>query len=410
MEILLIGFRNIARNPRRTALNIIALAIGMAMMIFGIGWIRGYSTTIYSGVKRLETGDLQVLREGYLDQQRRLPLDIAIPDADAAAALIERDPLVSAVAPRIDFSATVGTRAGTVRVLGRAIDPASESRVTSIREFMTGGTYLSSDTGGVLIGAPLAAKLGARVGHLIALSAVDKYSVQNFVEVPVRGIFRFGFPSMDQGLVLVDLATARGLLGMTGAATRLVVRLKNGVSETTALSSLGTSLAPAGDRVYSWRRFAEAIVTATTADIGGFWIVFMIIFLLIIIGMLNSMSMSVQERTREIGTLRAIGIRRSQLTFLFMSEAASLALVAAIIACLLGGAVALYMQRVGFDFSSTSLEMPIPFGHRFTGDYRLADFFTAAVVGVVTALVGSLLPTRRAARLSISRSLGVRVE
>ena len=409
MEIFLIGLRNIARNPRRSALNITALAIGVAMMIFGLGWIRGYSTTIYSGVKRLETGDLEVLREGYLEHERRLPLDIAIPDAASAAQRIEGESLVDAVAPRIDFSATVGTPAGTVRVLGRAIDPAAEARVTSIREFVTQGTYLLSD-GGVLLGAPLAAKLGARVGQLIALSAVDRYSVQNYVEVPVRGVFRFGYPSMDESLVMVDLATARGLLGMTGAATRLVVKLKQGASAATALASIGKSLAGTGEVVYSWRRFAEAIVTATTADIGGFWIVFLIIFLLIIIGILNSMSMSVQERTREIGTLRAIGIRRSQLTFLFMSEAASLALVAAAIGCLLGGAVAFYMQRVGFDFSSTSLEMPIPFGHRFTGDYRLADFLTAAAVGIITALAGSLLPTRRAARLNISRSLGARVE
>ncbi|MGA2481085.1 MAG: FtsX-like permease family protein [Spirochaetia bacterium] len=410
MEIFLIGFHNIARNPRRSVLNVIALSIGVAMMIFGLGWIRGYSTTIYNGVKRLETGDLQVLRQGYLDQERRLPLDIAIPDAASAASWIERNPLVTAVAPRIDFSATVGTQAGTVRVLGRAIDPAAEARVTSIREFVTEGVYLSSDSGGVLIGAPLASKLGVKVGQLIALSAVDRYSVQNYIEVPVRGVFRFGYPSMDESLVLVDVTTARGLLGMTGAATRLVVRLKEGASESNALTSIGKSLAGTGDIVYSWRRFAEAVVTATTADIGGFWIVFLIIFLLIIIGMLNSMSMSVQERTREIGTLRAIGIRRSQLTFLFLSEAAALALVAAAIGCLLGGAVALYMQQVGFDFSSTSLEMPIPFGHRFTGDYRLSDFLTAAAVGVATALAGSLLPTRRAARLNISRSLGARME
>ncbi len=410
MEILLVGFRNIARNPRRSILNITALSIGMALMIFGLGWIRGYSTTIYSGVRRLETGDLQVLREGYLDQERRLPLDIEIPDADSAALRIERDPLVAAAAPRIDFSATVGTQAGTVRVLGRAIDPEAEARVTAVREFVTGGKYLSADNGGVLLGAPLAAKLGVKAGQLIALSAVDKYSVQNYVEIPVQGIFRFGYPSMDENLVLVDLTTARGLLGMTDAATRLVVRLKEEASETTALASIGKNLAGTGNVAYSWRRFAAAIVTATSADIGGFWIVFLVIFLLIIIGMLNSMSMSVQERTREIGTLRAIGIRRSQLTFLFMSEAASLAVVAAAIGCLLGGLCALYMQQVGFDFSSTSLEMPIPFGHRFTGDYRLSDFLTAAGVGVATALAGSLLPTRRASGLNISRSLGVRVE
>ena len=410
MEIFLIGLRNIGRNPRRSALNVIALAIGVAVMIFGLGWIRGYSTTIYSGIKRLETGDLQVLREGYLDQERRLPLDIAIQDAGSVASRVEGEPFVSAVAPRIDFSATVGTQAGSVRVLGKAIDPAAEARVTAIREFITQGAYLSPEVGGVLLGAPLASKLGARVGQLIALSAVDRDSVQNYVEVPVQGIFRFGLPSMDENLVFVDLATARDLLGMPGAATRLVVRLKEGSPETPALTAVGKRLAGTGDHVYSWRRFAPVIVSATSADIGGFWIIFIIIFLLIIIGIINSMSMSVQERTREIGTLRAIGIRRSQLALLFMAEAASLALAAAAIGCLLGGIGAWYVQTVGFDFSSTSLEMPIPFGHRFTGDYRFWDFLTAAGTAVAAAMAGNFLPTRRAARMNIPRSLGTRVE
>ena len=410
MGLAAIGLRNIARNPRRSALNITALGIGVAVMIIGLGWIRGYYTTIYGGVKRLETGDLQILRDGYLDQERRLPLDIVIPDAYAVARRISADPLVEAVAPRVDFSATVGTEAGSVRVLGRAIEPAAEARVTTIRQFIQQGSYFSPDKGGILLGAPLARKLGLVTGQSVALSAVDKYSVQNFVEVPVAGIFLFGLPSLDEGLVIVDMATARGLLSTPGAATRLVVRLKDGVSERKAAASIRELLRGMGDSVYSWRAFAGVIVSATSADIGGFWIIFFVIFLLVIIGIVNSMSMAVQERTREIGTLRAIGIRRSQLAVLFLVEAASLALVAAAIGCLLGGLFAWYMTSVGFDFSSTSLEMPIPFGHRFTGDYRPVDFLFGSAVSLASALTGSLLPTRRAARLSIPRSLGTRVE
>ena len=156
--------------------------------------------------------------------------------------------------------------------------------------------------------------------------------------------------------------------------------------------------------MYSWRTFAAVIVSATSADIGGFWIILFVMFLLVVIGIVNSMSTAVQERTREIGTLRAIEIRRSQLVLLFLVEAASLALVAAAIGCVLGGLFAWYMTGVGFDFSTTSLEMPISFGHRFTGDYRPVDFLVAS------ALAGSLLPTRRAARLFIPRSLSARVE
>jgi ABC-type lipoprotein release transport system permease subunit len=409
MGLIAVGLRNLTRSPRRTVLNVTALGLGVAVMIIGLGWIRGYYTTIYGGVKRLETGDLQVLRDGYLDQERRLPLDLAIPGSASLVRKIAADPLVSAVAPRIDFSATVGTEAGSVRVLGRAVDPTAEALVTITPAFVRQGSWLSPGKEGLLLGAPLARKLGVNVGQLVALSAVDKDSVENFVEAPVTGIFRFGLPWMDDGLVFVDLATARQLLGIPDAATRLVVRLKKGAAESSALASVTRLLEGTGTQTYSWKRFAQVIVSATSADIGGFWIIFMVIFLLIVIGIINSMSMTVHERTREIGTLRAIGIRRSQLTLLFLAEAACLALAAAILGCVLGGIFAWYMTSVGIDFSSTSLEMPIPFGHRFTGDYRVSDFLLAGVVSLASALAGSIVPTRRAARMAIPRALSARV-
>ncbi len=410
MGLLRLGLYNLLRNPRRSALNLTALALGVAVMIIGLGWIRGYYTTIYGGIRRLETGDLQILRDGYLDEERRLPLDLAMTDVSALVRRVAADPQVMAAAPRIDFSATVATGAGTVRILARAIDPAAERQVTTVAQFIQSGSYLAPGTGGLLIGAPLAKKLGAEVGHLIALSAVDRSSVENFVEVPVAGIFRFGLPSMDENLVLVDLATARGLLGMPDQATRLVIRLNRGATEQSARASLSAALHGTGARVYPWQRFAQEIVAATSADIGGFWIVLLVIFALVGVGIINSMAMVVQERTREIGTLRAIGIGRPPLTLLFMSEAAWLALAAALAGCLLGGIVAFYVQTVGFDFSVTSLEMPIPLGHRFTGDYRASDFLAASAVAVAAALAGSFVPTRRAARMSIARALGSRVE
>ena len=410
MELLGIGLRNILRNPRRSTLNIAALALGMAVMIIGLGWIRGYYTTIYRGIRGLDTGDLQVLRPAYLDEERRLPLDLALNGVSSLSRRVAANPGVNAVAARIDFGATVSTGRGSVRVLGRAVDPVAEPLVTRDGEFITQGSYLVRGRSGVLLGAPLARKLGIAVGHLVSLTAVDRHSVQNFVEVPVAGIFRFGIPSMDDTLVFVDLATARDLLGMQDAATRLVIRLDNGTRESAALASLSADLRGSGVSVYPWRRFAQEIVAATSADIGGFWIVLVVIFALVAVGIVNSMAMVVQERTREIGTLRAIGIRRPQLVLLFLSEASWLALAASLVGCLLGGAVALYVQSVGFDFSSTSLDVPIPLGRRFTGDYRATDFLVAGAVALGAALAGGLIPTRRAARLVIARALGSRVE
>lgn len=411
MELIRIALRNVARNWRRSVLNVVAIAVGVAVMIFGQGWVRGYYETIYTGIRNFDTGDVQVLRDGYMAQQRRLPLDIAIDNYRALADRIKGDPSVEAVTPRIDFSATIGTDVGSVPVLGRAIDPREEAKITVIKQFIDQGSYLEANGGGVLIGAPLAKKLKVSVGDTVSVSAVDRYSAQNYIQAVVRGIYQFGYPPVDQNMVFVDLSTAQELLGMHGQATRLVVKLKHGVGESYGLASVRKQLVGTGETAYSWRRFAQAVVLATQSDIGGFRIMMVIMYLLIIIGILNSMSMSVQERTREIGTLRAIGIRRPQLVGLFLSEGAWLALFGAVLGAILGGVIVYFMEVVGFDFSSiSSVDMPIPFGHKFTGDYLPRDFLMAAAVAVVTAVAGSFLPIRRASRRNIADSLGAHVE
>ncbi len=411
MEILRIGFRNVTRNWRRSVLNIVAIAIGVSVMIFGQGWVRGYYHTIYSGVRNFETGDVQILANGYLAEQRRLPLDMAIGNFQGLAAKVKNDPRVAAVAPRIDFSATIGTDKGSIRVLGRAIDPGSEAKVTVLKQFIQTGSYLKDNAGGVLLGAPLAKKLGVSVGDSVTVSAVDKYSAENYIQARVTGIYRFGYPPMDNNTIFIDLPTAQALLGMKAEATRLVVKLKPGVSEASGLAAVKNIVSGTKESAYSWRTFAQAVVLATSGDIGGFRITMVIMYLLIIIGILNSVSMSVQERTREIGTLRAIGIRRSQLMSIFLAEGFWIAILGSVVGCILGGAIAYYLGVVGFDFSKiSSTDLPIPFGHKFTGDYLPIDFLLASAVGVLATVAGSYLPVRRASRRNIAWSLGAHIE
>jgi putative ABC transport system permease protein len=123
------------------------------------------------------------------------------------------------------------------------------------------------------------------------------------------------------------------------------------------------------------------------------------------------MSMAVHERRREIGTLRAIGMKRTQLVRLFLAEGASIAAMGALVGAILAGLVGMYVGIVGFDLSVLAgTGLPLPFGDRFTADFRPWDFLLGAAISAITAIVGSLLPTRRASRLSIADALGSHLE
>lgn len=410
MELFQMGWRNLQRNRRRTALNVVALAIGIAIMIVSVAWVRGYFTSLFEGIIELDTGHAQVLHEEYRAEQRRLPLDLTVTGYEALREELLADETVRAATGRIAFSAQIGDGRRSTRMLGRAIEPEGEAAVTMLEEHVVHGSYLTAGEGGVLLSEEMAGRMGAETGDPIFITALDQSGAENFTETVLAGTFALGYPAIDENIFYIDLASAQRLLGIKGEVTHLVLELDSGPNVGGLIDPLRTRVNETSDaplEVYRWRTFVEVIVSAVEADIASFSIIIAVLFLLIVIGILNSMSMAVHERTREIGTLRAIGTRQGQLTRLFLAEAVSVAIVGAAAGALLAGLTGIYFGIVGFDLSALAgTGLPIPFGERFTADFRVWDYLTGAAVGVITATAGSLIPTRRASKIEIADALG----
>lgn len=414
MELFRMGWRNLQRNRRRTILNVVALAIGIAIMVVSVAWVRGYFTSLFEGIIELDTGHAQVLHEEYREEQRRLPLDLTVTGYEALREELLAAETVLAATGRIAFSAQIGDGRRSTRMLGRAIEPEGEAAVTVLEEHVERGSYLTAGEGGVLLSEEMAGRMGAEPGDPIFITALDQSGAENFTETVLTGTFALGYPAIDENIFYIDLASAQRLLGMEGEVTHLVLELDSGPNVSGLIEPLRARVDEASGaplEVYRWRTFVEVIVSAVEADIASFSIILAVLFLLIVIGILNSMSMAVHERTREIGTLRAIGMRQGQLTRLFLAEAVSVAVVGAAAGAVLAAVIGIYFGIVGFDLSALAgTGLPIPFGERFTADFRVWDYLIGAAVGIVTATAGSLIPTRRASKIEIADALGSHLE
>ncbi|MBN2351296.1 MAG: ABC transporter permease [Spirochaetales bacterium] len=411
MGLIYVAWRNVFRNKRRTILNVIAVAIGMIMVIIGLGWMRGYQTGIFNAMINFETGHIQVLDKDYLAQERRLPLDLNVERASELRARLLTDPRIEEAAPRINFMMTLGFRGKSRTLLARAIDPVPESRVTILHTLIVSGNYLDKSPG-VLIGRPLAEKYGLQAGDSVAVTAETKLSSaanaqENFEYMKVAGIFHYGYPAIDENVVYVDFASASGFLLMRDEATKLVLRVKPGDDPGAVLPDVQARLAGTPYQAYPWERFAQVVVSAVAADGSSFGFIFLIIYILIVIGIRNSMSMSVEERVSEVGTLRAIGMKKRTVMLMFLAESTFLAGLGIAASLVAGGAAAWVLQNVGFDFGSLMpADIPIPFGSRFTADFRAYDFLIAVLFGCLTAILSGLAPAQRAAKRVIARAMG----
>jgi len=416
MELLTIAMRNVFRNPRRAALNLIAIGIVVMIILTMKGWVAGFGTSAYQTTIDLDTAHVQVLQKDYQDEARRLPLDLRIKDWTRLRDVVQAVPGVVGVGARLDFAAALSNGQSALNVSVRGVDPEGQSRSNTIKTQITSGTYFTNDNQ-VLLGSGLAKKLSLKVGDQVFLTALDQYGVRNLVDGSVGGIFTTGYGLFDDGVVFLTLKKSQDALALgPGDATRVVVKFADGndldkdvklVRQALEAQGLGTA---AGLTASSWKVFAKSLVDNLESRIRIMTFLMGVLVLLVAVGILNSMSMAVQERFQEIGTLRAIGMNRRKLSRMFLIEGFSLGLAGGLAGLVGAGLLAWLGLTFGIDARSfLPRDLPIPLVSVMHPLYSPLDFPLAALAAALVAVLGSILPARRAGRMVVRDALGSHV-
>jgi putative ABC transport system permease protein len=409
MELLQIALRNIRRNERRSKLTIITIVIGVTILMNVQGLLRGITTTVYGHMMAMDTAQAQVEAAGYRADARRLPLDQVVDDPDSLAAALRKVPGVVAVSERVDAAFELTNGREGVRTIARGVGQ-DEARVTDLGKNLVAGGMFEPGKPGLVIGKGLAAKLGLKVGDAAYFTALDRHSVRNLGSAPVTGIFEYGYPLLDDHLVYTDIDQARAFLDLGKVATRLVVRGADPQDSEALTAKVAAAVAaarPAGLAVHEWKTFAENLVSTIETRLSLIITILGVLFVLIIAGIFNTMAMNVQERYREIGTLRAIGIRRSGLQAMFFVEGLLMGLGGCLVAAIPSTIVGVWLGVWGLDLSGIfPRDIPIPFGSALKSSYSVLDALRAVAAGLGAATLGSILPARAAARLPITEALG----
>jgi len=271
-----------------------------------------------------------------------------------------------------------------------------------------------------LIGRPVADHLDVEPGDPIYVRATDVDGVEDLIDFQVSGVFELGYAEIDRHRIFLDLETTRRLVRAGGSASRIVLRAADGSVPEDARRAAERLLQERrteehaghpgdGDdslTAVGWRELAGTVVAAVEADIAMFYLMLGVIFALGLFGMVNSVSVSVRERTREIATLRAIGMRRRAVVRLFALEAAVLALGSVLVAFLLSAPLLWHWGTVGIDIGAhVPPEIPIPFAERFHTVLRPSHVLGAGAFTVLVAVAAAIGPARRAVRLSVAEGL-----
>jgi putative ABC transport system permease protein len=399
------ALRNLGRNRRRTALAVLSVFIAITLVTFMDGLISGTVDSMARNFTKNDTGHVNVTTTEYRSRQRFMPASAAIPDADAVVAAIRSTPglegQIVQVTPRVQFGVVLssGAHSKAARAIGG--DPQAEKSMAMLdRAILPGGSYLPGP-GTALVGKKLADTLGLGVGDTLKVIAEKADYGIGFKKLKIAGLFRTGLDTFDGATFLVGIDDARDLLGLGRGASSVLVMLRDYTRAERASRLISTHLAASGLKdlsVQSWRSLGDIAALIILTRTIYFWgeIVVALLGAFIIA---NIVMMVVLERKREIGILMSMGMERPRILWLFLVEGVLMGTVGSAAGVIGGTAINLLLGIKGMDMTKAISGAGIPLDnviYPVVHPVTVAWFFA---LGILVALVVSLLPSRTAARM-----------
>jgi len=341
-----LAWRNIWRQPHRTALSLASIALAGIITIFLLALQQGSYATMKESVLRLIDGFAQVQPPGYSDDP---DLRKVIKNPDALMAGLDKLPGITAAAPR---AMTYGIFSDGPRSYGAAVygvDPVREPKVSMLGTTITKGRYLrSGDGAAVVVGAGLARNLGLKVGSKLTMLGSARDGTIAADVLTVVGIFATGSSDIDRQIVEMPLKQFQADYALDGSVNVIaVVGPHLGAINLPAMRTLAKH---DGLVVRSWGQLEPGLRDAILLDMSFSSLMYISLIVIVVFIILNTLLMSVLERTREFGMLLAVGMHPSQIGKMVWLELLFLAGAGATLGILLGSGITYWVSVHGITF------------------------------------------------------------
>lgn len=392
---------SVSRQLRRSFMAIFAVAFGICALLLASGFIEwnlryGRESTIHS-----ELGHIRIFKPGYLLSGSAAPFDYLL-DADTK---LEEAILsvhhIELITPRLSFNGLASYGESTLSFVGEGVDPHKEERLSKSLTITSGQSLSAEHPKGIIVGQGLAENLGIKPGDSIVLMVNSATGGVNAAEVTVLGLFATITKAYDDAALRVPISLARQLMRVTGSHSYTIL-LDKTENTSTILDDLKTSFGKKGFEFVPWYRMADFYNKTAELFSRQVSVVRLIIAVIIVLSISNTLMMNVMERTGEIGTIMALGVKRSEVLIQFLAEGFILGVA--------GGILGLVLAYVlGALISVIGVPMPAPpgmsFGYTAEILIRWQMAFEAYLLAIITTLLASVIPAVKASRMEIVNAL-----
>jgi putative ABC transport system permease protein len=440
LDLWKVSLRNVGRNKRRSLITIITVFIGVVVVTGTRGLLNGLQGEFRSALTGKVHGDLQVHRRGYQDSLESNPYNILIRFDDTLRKTLQSQAELAAFSPRLRVMGLLNHQKSQMStpVFITGIDPEQELKVcprlvdaVQLGQMMDGskeqvstaapeedleeavgldasGAVPAPSTAGpkaggyhqIMVTPSLQRGLKAAIGDEIVLLLQDRNNMQQALIAELVGVVDYGLPNMNARMAWMDFRTLQKTLHLDDETSEIAFRLHDQNQADEVRDELSRRL----DEEYfveTWLDLSPFFRDIMALQNVVFGAVLVIIFVIVIAAIVNTSLMTVMERTREIGTLMALGYRRRHILLLFLGEASVIGLTGGVAGVVFVSILMSILGRVG-------IVMKLPGQQVATVLYpQVQPAFIGLVLALAvgSALVAGLLPAWRASRMKPVQAL-----
>jgi putative ABC transport system permease protein len=403
-----LAFRYARKEARRTRLLSLLLAFAAFFLVVGASLVSSLDANIARGLREGFVGDLEVFDASNppTDITEEVPSDfVPIARVEQTERVILDDPDVRAASLRLAATGLLMADPLEAPVVVFGIDPAREAEVCRSPDVDAARRTLGR--GKIILGSGIAERLERRPGDEVTLLLPTPDGLFEGDVLEVSSVRASGaLPVIGEFIAFMPIEDLQELLGMRGQAGRIVVSLVPGADVSQVRHRLERAFDVRGLqlRVRTWRETAGPLLDIGRVGMLGVTVANVLLLLMIGLGITNTVLMLVLERTRDVGTMMALGTNRALIVGAIVAEISIVCTLAAAAGVLVGGVACGALGQLGFPAWTGSMALAFG-GERFYPVLRLSHallgFVTVAGVGPLAAL----FPAVHASRLDPAEAL-----
>lgn len=388
-------------------MTFLAIAIGLMFMIIMDSMLTGMDQESFDRIINYETGHIKIFDRGYREDEENLPLDKSIEEPGPIISEVAKDKEVAGITSRINFRIMLSDGVDQYPAVGIAINPKDDQSVFLLKQAVEKGEFLKSDNEeAMLLGEGLAEDFGVDVGDYLTILTRTKYDTYQAIDLRIKGLLKTEDPKIDWAAVVIPLGLGQETLDMGKGVTEIDIKLKDPAKIQEFRDMLAQEI-PAME-IATWKDLAADVIAIAQAKRGGTTVLLFSVFLVALIGISNTILLAAFERTREIGMMAAMGMRRGQIVCLFVLEGAMIGVLGSITGCLLGILINIPFVKYGVNWGFMMRDIG-DIGYRITGVSRgvwnINMIIIAFIAGIVISALTSIYPAWVASKMEPTEAL-----